>query len=269
MSQTRTLPTYFISHGGGPWPWVPQMRRMFSNLEASLKEMVAAWDSPPKAILMVSGHWEGAGVEVMAAPRPPMYYDYYNFPKETYDVVYPAAGAPALAQRAVDLLGAAGISAELNTQRGYDHGVFVPMSVMYPGAEVPLFQVSILASYDPEAHFNLGRALSVLRDEGVMIIGSGLSYHNLGKLGPEAAVPSAAFDAWLTEVMTLPPNDRLARLQDWTSAPYARVCHPQEDHLVPLFVALGAAAQEPATRIYHEDKMMGGISASGYRFGAL
>lgn len=266
---TKALPTYFISHGGGPWLWVPQMRETFAQLEQSLKDMVASWETPPKAILMVSGHWEGDEVEVMATERPPMIYDYNNFPQETYEVVYPAKGAPDMAQRAVDLLKDAGFDATLNTTQGYDHGVFVPMAAMYPDADIPLFQVSILRSYDPKRHFEMGRALSALRKEGVMIIGSGLSYHNLRMLGAEAAEPSAAFDAWLNSVMQMPPEERLAQLANWENAPSARICHPEEDHLVPLFVALGAAEDEPATTIYHEPDMMGSIAASGFRFGAV
>lgn len=269
MAPTAPLPTYFIAHGGGPWPWVPQMREVFANLEQSLKDMVAEWKTPPKAILMVSGHWEGDVVEVMASPRPPMVYDYFNFPRETYEVVYPAAGAPAFAARTLALLEAAGLPAKLNTERGYDHGVFVPMAVMYPDAEIPLFQVSILKSYDPARHFALGRALSALRREGVMIIGSGLSYHNLRRLGPAGAAPSAAFDAWLNQTMQLPPDERTARLKDWAKAPCARDCHPAEDHLVPLFVALGAAEDETAACVYHESAVMGGITASGFRFGSV
>lgn len=268
MIPTKTLPTYFISHGGGPWPWLPKMRTMFATLEQSLKAMVAEWDETPKAILMISGHWEGETVKVMTSARPAMVYDYYNFPKETYEVTYPAPGAPELAQRAMELLSAAGIDAEFDPERGYDHGVFAPMEVMYPNADVPLFQISILESYDPAAHFALGRALAPLRAEGVMIIGSGLSYHNLRLMGPEAAKPSAAFDAWLEEILAMNPAERTKRLEDWATAPYARVCHPEEDHLVPLFVALGAAENEGAKRVYHDVEMMGGVTASGFRFGA-
>ncbi|WP_375254232.1 DODA-type extradiol aromatic ring-opening family dioxygenase [Yoonia sp.] len=268
-ANTKALPTYFISHGGGPWPWVPKMRETFAKLETSLKDMVATWDAPPKAILMVSGHWEGAQVEVMATQQPPMIYDYHNFPKETYEVVYPAKGAPDFAQRTLELLLNAGFDAKLNTQQGYDHGVFVPMSVMYPNADIPLFQVSILSSYDPAEHFALGRALSALREEGVMIIGSGLSYHNLGRLGPEAAAPSVEFDAWLNAVMQMPSHERTTQLMAWEDAPSARICHPEEDHLVPLFVALGAAEDALAETVYHEPDMMGNIAASGFRFGAV
>ncbi|MEX0286854.1 MAG: class III extradiol ring-cleavage dioxygenase [Paracoccaceae bacterium] len=261
------LPTYFISHGGGPWPWVPQMREMFTNLERSFVEMVADLPERPRAVLMISGHWEADTAAVMAALNPPMVYDYYNFPAHTYEVVYPSPGAPDVAGWALDLLQAAGIDAHLDHTQGYDHGTFVPMEIMYPNADMPLFQISMLRSYDPAAHFAIGRALGPLRDEGVLIIGSGLSYHNLRLMGPEAAVPSAAFDAWLGEALVQAPQARTASLLDWEDAPYARVCHKEEDHLVPLFVALGAAEGEVATRVYHEDGLMGGVTASSYRFG--
>jgi len=245
------------------------MRKVFSALEQSRVNMIAEWKTPPEAIMMVSGLWESDTVEVMSSPKPPMVYDYYNFPKETYEVVYPADGAPVYADRACDHLQQAGFEAKLNTTQGYDHGVFVPMAAMYPKADIPLFQVSILKSYDPEIHFEMGRALAALRRENVMIIGSGLSYHNLRHLGPEAAVPSSAFDVWLNDVMALPSGAHTKRLLDWESAPYARMCHPEEDHLVPLFVALGEAEDDIATNIYQEAGLMGGISASGFRFGSV
>ncbi len=262
----HTLPTYFISHGGGPWPWIPQMRAMFANLEASLKAMVDDLPAPPRAILMISGHWEENEAAVMANPRPPMVYDYHGFPPETYKIVYPAPGAPDVAARALGLLQGAGIAAHLDTKQGFDHGTFAPMAVMYPNAEIPLFQISLLKSYDPAAHFAMGRALAPLRNEGVMIIGSGLSYHNLRMFGPAAKDPSEAFDAWLGQVLAKPPAERTAAIIDWESAPYARICHREEDHLVPLFVALGAAEGAKATRIYHDKGLFGGVTASSYRF---
>lgn len=264
---SNNMPTYFISHGGGPWPWVPQMRAAFGELERSLVRMVSDLEERPKAILMVSGHWEQEAVAVMASAMPPMEYDYTGFPPETYEVVYSAPGAPDLASRTRDMLTAAGIPATLDHARGFDHGTFAPLEIMYPAADVPVFQLSILKSYDPIAHVEMGRAIAGLREEGLLIIGSGLSYHNLGKMGPRAKEPSAAFDTWLRDAMALPPAQRTAQLAQWEAAPFARVCHPQEDHLLPLFVALGAAEAEPATLIYHEDNFMGGVSASSYRFG--
>ncbi len=262
------LPTYYISHGGGPWPWVPQMRATFAKLEDSLRRLAAEQAQTPRAVLMVSGHWETPDFAVMGAARPPMVYDYANFPEHTYRVTYPSPGAPPeLAERTRALIEAAGLPSAIDPDRGYDHGVFVPMAVMYPEAEVPLYQVSLQHGYDPEAHFRLGRALAPLRGEGVLIVGSGLSYHNLANFGPGAREPSAGFDAWLGETLKAPPGERTARLLDWDSAPYARAAHAEEDHLVPLFAALGAAEDAASTRIYHEADLRGGVTASSWRFG--
>lgn len=260
------MPTYFISHGGGPWPWMEDMRKGFAALEKSLAAMPGELPETPKAILMISGHWEADKARVMHAANPPMVYDYFGFPQHTYDVVYPAPGAPEIAERAKALLEEAGIDATLDETQGYDHGTFVPAYIMYPEAQVPVFQVSLLKGYDPEAHFAIGRALAPLRDEGVLIVGSGLSYHNLRNFGPQAEVPSKAFDAWLNDALDLDAGARTEALIRWEDAPYARVCHAEEDHLVPLFAALGAAEDGKATRVYHEDGIFGGVTASSWRF---
>lgn len=264
---SHRLPTYFISHGGGPWPWIPDMRRSFRVLEDSLARMPSELDQIPKAILMISGHWEGDAFAVMSSPNPPMVYDYSGFPPHTYEITYPAPGAPELAERTADLIRNAGLPTRLDAEQGFDHGTFAPLAIMYPEAQMPVFQVSMRRSYDPEEHFALGRALAPLRDEGVLIVGSGLSYHNLRLMGPEAKVPSTEFDTWLNEVMLQDPDSRYQSLLDWEQAPYARVCHKQEDHFVPLFTALGAAQTEPATQTYHEENIFGGVTASSFRFG--
>lgn len=261
------LPTYFISHGGGPWPWISNMRQMLASLEVSLARMPEEIGTVPKAILMVSGHWEESDFAVMSSPAPGMVYDYGGFPPETYKIVYPAPGAPELAARTADLLRAAGLPTHLDAKRGFDHGTFAPAYVMYPKAEVPIYQVSLQHGYDPAAHFALGRALAPLRDEGVLIVGSGLSYHNLRLFGPGAKAPSAAFDAWLADAMAMEPAARTKALMAWESAPSARICHPQEDHLVPLFAAVGAAEGEKATMVYHDANVFGGVTASSYRIG--
>ena len=261
------MPTYFISHGGGPWPWMPDWRAMFANLEASFVQMVEDLPERPKAILMISGHWEDASFAVMTSANPPMVYDYSGFPPETFRIKYQAPGAPELAQRAAELIKAAGLPVRLDATQGFDHGCFVPAHVMYPDASVPLFQVSLRKGYSPAEHFALGRALAPLRDEGVLILGSGLSYHNLRLFGPAARVPSEAFDAWLAETMAAAPEDRTNRLMHWEDAPYARVCHKEEDHFVPLFAALGAAEGETATMVYHDTGLFGGVTASSYRIG--
>jgi aromatic ring-opening dioxygenase catalytic subunit (LigB family) len=243
------------------------MRQEFRNLEASLKQMVQDLPERPKSVLMISGHWETPVATVMSGETPPMVYDYHGFPPETYDVRYPAPGDPEMAAYVVDLLEGAGIETAWDGTQGYDHGTFVPMHVMYPQADMPLFQLSILKSYDPGAHFAMGRALAPLRDEGVLIVGSGLSYHNLRAFGPTAKKPSQAFDRWLHDTLALPASARTGALVNWEQAPHARDCHAQEDHLVPIFAALGAAEDETATRIYHDRDLFGGVTASGYRFG--
>ncbi|NMD07023.1 MAG: dioxygenase [Phyllobacteriaceae bacterium] len=261
------MPTYFISHGGGPWPWLPDMRQMLRSLEVSLANMPREIGETPKAILMVSGHWEQDDFAVQSSPAPGMVYDYGGFPAFTYQIKYGAPGAPALAQRVASLLTAAGLPTHLDPTRGYDHGTFAPMQVMYPEANIPLLQVAIRHGYDPEEHLALGRALAPLRDEGVLIVGSGLSYHNLRLFGPGAKEPSAQFDAWLDAAMNADPKTRVEALKNWEKAPAARICHPAEDHLIPLMAAVGAAEGEKATRVYHDENVFGGVTASSYRFG--
>lgn len=263
------LPTYFISHGGGPWPWLEgDFRRQFDRLEGSLGDIAREVGEKPRAVLVVSGHWEEDQPTVQSGERPGMVYDYSGFPPHTYSIKYAAPGSPAVARRVKELLEAAGIPAALDPQRGFDHGTFAPLQAMYPEADVPVVQLSLKRGYDPGEHLAIGRALAPLRDEGVLIVGSGLSWHNLRMLGPSARVPSAAFDGWLDATLSSPPAERTRKLESWESAPAARLAHPQEDHFVPLMVAVGAAEDEPAARVYHEDGFMGGVTASSYRFGS-
>jgi len=261
------LPTYFISHGGGPWPWLPDMRKMMAPLEASLANMPKEIGETPKAILMISGHWEEDDFAVMSSPSPGMVYDYGGFPDFTYQIKYSAPGSPALAKRIEELLKAADLPTHLDATRGFDHGVFAPMQVMYPQANVPLLEVSIRHSYDPRQHLALGKALAPLRDEGILIVGSGLSYHNLRGFAPQFKEPSAQFDNWLHTAMLSVPEQREAFLIDWEKAPAARICHPREDHLIPLMAAVGAAWSDKATRVYYDQKVFGNITASSYKFG--
>jgi aromatic ring-opening dioxygenase catalytic subunit (LigB family) len=264
------LATYFISHGGGPWPWLEGgFRRQFDRLERSLADIPASLPEKPRAILMVSGHWEEDRFTVMSGERPGMVYDYSGFPEHTYRIVYGAPGAPAVAARVKELLEAAGIPAALDAGRGFDHGTYAPLAAMYPRADVPVLQLSLKKGYSPREHLAVGRALRALRDEGVLIVGSGLSFHNLRAFGPAAREPSRAFDGWLKETLDAAPAERTERLMRWDTAPAARSAHPQEDHFIPLLVALGAAEDEQAQRIYHEDDFMGGVTASSYRFGTL
>lgn len=267
---TTRQPTFFLSHGGGPWPWLDgEFRRDFDWLEASLKALPAQLPARPRAVLAVSGHWEAPGFTVSSAARPGMVYDYSGFPEHTYHISYPAPGAPDLAAEVVDLGRAAGIAIGTDPARGLDHGTFSMLRPIYPEADVPVVSLSLRQDYDPAAHVALGRALAPLRDRGVVIIGSGLSYHNLRLFNAQAAAPSAAFDAWLRQTLTdRDPAARLAGVQAWSYAPAARLAHPREDHLIPLMVALGAAGDDPATCIYSQNNLRGGITVSSWRFGA-
>ena len=210
----------------------------------------------------------GGRFTVQTHPHPPMYYDYGGFPEFTYHIEYPAPGAPDVAERVVDLLGASDIPVHRDRERGFDHGVFAPFAVVYPDADVPIVQLSIKRSFDPAEHLAAGRALAPLRDEGILIVGSGFTYHNLRNFGAGAAVPSQAFDDWLSAAMAAAPDERSRLLAEWHRAPSARIAHPREDHLIPLLVAVGAAEDEAADRFYHEDDFMGHISSSSFRLGA-
>ena len=268
---TSRLPTYFISHGGGPWPWMKkEMGATYDQLAASLADMPRQIGRTPKAILMVSAHWEAPAFTVQGNPRPPMIYDYGGFPPHTYEVHYDAPGSPELAQRVQSLIAAAGLPVQIDPERGYDHGMFAPMAAMYPKADVPVVQLSLRRGLDPAEHLALGRALAPLRDEDVLIVGSGLSYHNLRNFGPQAHGVSKAFDDWLDEaVVKGAPEARAAQLQNWAAAPAARMAHPREEHLIPLMVAVGAAEADAGERVYHEDAFMGGLVVSSYRFGGV
>ena len=262
------LPSYFISHGGGPWPWMPEMREPMAALAGALRGITRDLGGLPRAVLSISGHWEAPRFTAMSAARPGMVYDYHGFPAHTYQVQYPAPGAPALARRIEALLQDAGIDAGTDATQGYDHGTFAPLSVMYPDAQVPVLQLSLQAGDNPGAHLAAGRALRPLRDEGVLILGSGLSFHNLRLRGPAALAPSRAFDGWLHDTLAdFSGAARSARLSEWTQAPAARIAHPQEDHLLPLMVALGSAEDGVASRIHHEDPSAIGWTVSSWRFG--
>ena len=269
-SQTTRLPTYFISHGGGPWPYMDgEFRRNFDRLENSLHEMRATLGDAPRAVLMISGHWEERGLAISSGEHPGMVYDYQGFPEYLYRITYPAPGSPALARRVLTLLRANGLEARLDPTRGFDHGAFSIMKPLYPDARMPLVQLSLDASLDPELHIRVGRALAPLRDEGILIIGSGLSYHNLRAMNTPAGFAVAReFDAWLRQtLLERTPEHRTRALVEWEKAPAARAAHPREDHLLPLMVAVGAAESETAALVYHQTDFFGGLTVSSFRFG--
>jgi aromatic ring-opening dioxygenase catalytic subunit (LigB family) len=265
-----SLPTYFVSHGGGPWPYITDgFRRNFDKLEQSLIGMRAELASAVKAVLVVSGHWEEQGFAISSGVQPGMVYDYHGFPEYLYHIKYGAPGAPELAKRVQSLLQGRGIEAKLDPTRGFDHGTFSILKPLYPEEKVPVVQLSLDASYDPALHLEAGRALAPLRDEGVLIIGSGLSYHNLRAMrSNEGYEPSRQFDAWLQQTLIhSSPYERAKLLLEWEQAPSARAAHPREDHLIPLMVAVGAARDEPGALTYHQTDFAGGLTASSFRFG--
>lgn len=264
------LPSYFLSHGGGPWPWMEDARRtQYAALEASIAGIPTALGGLPKTVLMVTSHWETqTGFAVSAAAAPGMIYDYSGFPPHTYGIRYAAPGDPALAAEVAALLRGAGLGCTEDPARGFDHGTFTVMQVLRPQADIPVVQLSIRADYDVAAHIAAGRALAALREAGVLIIGSGLSYHNLRLWGEGARAPSHAFDAWLQQALIgTPAAAREQNLLHWQDAPAARQAHPREDHLIPLMVAAGAAGEDLAQSCYHEDEFFGAVAVSSFRFG--
>lgn len=264
MNHSR-FPVFFVSHGAGPWPYVDELRGAFARTAAGLAAIPRTLPEKPRAILAVSGHWEERAFTVASAPQPPMVYDYAGFPEHTYHIRYPAPGAPELAMRVRDLLEGSGIDTAEDPGRGFDHGVFVPLYLMYPQGDVPVAMLSIRADYDPLVHLQVGRALERLRDEGVLILGSGLTYHNLRRFGPPGAEASERFEAWLHDAVAEPDADiRAERLSHWEQAPEARQAHPREDHLVPLMVAAGAAGSSPGERFILD--RVWEVTMASYRF---
>lgn len=260
--------TYFINHGGGPCFFIDggSMRATWRELETYLRGFADRLPEPPRTILVVSGHWEETRPTVNAGAKPPLLFDYSGFPEHTYRLTWPAPGSPGLAELVRGLLASAGIDSDSDAARGWDHGVFVPMKVMYPDAEIPVVQLSLQRGLDAAAHLAIGRALKPLREEGVLIVGSGQSYHNMrGFFGGRSLDPGAeAFDDWLREQMVngATRDDALTR---WEDAPGAREAQPREDHLLPLMVAAGAASGEAGVVDFHGHAL--GKPISGFRFG--
>ena len=245
------------------WTWGPP--DTWHATERFLRSLAATLPAPPKAMIVVSGHWEEQKITVGSGAAPDLFFDYYGFPEHTYKLTWPAPGAPQLAARVADLLADAGLPVALDSERGYDHGVFIPLKVAFPNAEIPVVPLSLAANFDPELHLAAGRALAPLRDEGVLILGSGNSFHNLNAYyRPETQERAREFDRWLTAAMELPEPERSARLVRWQQAPFASYCHPREEHLIPLLIASGAGGEAPGKCIFTDEPMQATVSA--YRF---
>jgi aromatic ring-opening dioxygenase catalytic subunit (LigB family) len=246
--------------------WTMGPRDTWDKLAAFLRGLDASLPESPRALLVVSAHWETDVPTVLASSEPPLLFDYFGFPKHTYELEWPAPGSPELAQRVRALLEGAGIESKSETARGFDHGVFVPMKVAYADAKLPTVQLSLRTDLDPKAHLAIGRALSPLRDEGVLIVGSGMSFHNMSAFrNGGGAADSKAFDAWLSRIVELDATARDAELTAWTAAPAARASHPREEHLLPLMVAAGAAGADVGKTVFRD--VMMDMTASAIRFG--
>ena len=257
---TERFPSLFVSHGA------PTLALDASPAAGFLRTLGPALGTP-RAILVVSAHWDTPGFSVSAAERPRTIHDFGGFAPELYELRYPAPGAPELAQRVAELLGAAGIGCDVAAGRGLDHGAWVPLLLMYPEATIPVTQLSVSSSRGPAEHLAVGRALAPLRGEGVLVLASGSATHNLGQLAfgnPEPRAWAAEFEAWLAEKLAAGAVEDLVRYR--SLAPNAAVAHPTEEHLLPLFVALGAAGERPKAEVLHSSFQFGTLSMACYAF---
>ena len=242
---TQTAKALFISHGGGPMPLLGDAGH--KQMVSSLKN-IASKITRPDALLIVSAHWEEQIPTITAGQNPSLIYDYYGFPEESYDIQYPCAGDPSLANEIHALLNNARIEARLDKHRGFDHGVFVPLKIMYPEADIPCVQLSLMNNLDPSRHIEIGQALQPLSQKNVLVIGSGFSFHNLKAFFATETVESRelnhAFEEWLIKTCSCSDyleEERARMLIGWSDARGARYCHPREEHLLPLHVCYGMA----------------------------
>lgn len=201
----------------------------------------------PSAILLISAHWEAPVATITNGELPELIYDYSGFPEAAYHIQYPCPGSPELADQLYDALRSANIQVNLNDYRGYDHGMFVPLKIMYPGADIPCIQLSLLDSLDSEQHLSLGQALQSVEWENLLVIGSGASFHNLNAFfshDPKLNEKNQQFMEWLRDTLSselLSDAERRQQLAQWKNAPFAEYCHPREEHLLPLHVCYGMA----------------------------
>lgn len=256
-----SLPSLFISHGA------PTLALEPGRTGAALTAL--GRDLPrPQAILVASAHWETARPAASIAAHPETIHDFVGFPDELYRMTYPAPGAPDVARQAKDLLDAAGIGADLDAGRGLDHGAWVPLRFLYPAADIPVTQLSIQPRLTPAHHYRLGEALRPLRRAGVLIVGSGSLTHNLRELHMSGARPepyAVEFQDWVYNAVGA--NDVAALLDYRRRAPQAARAHPTDEHLLPLFVALGAAGDSDSARRINDEITYGALAMDAYAFG--
>jgi aromatic ring-opening dioxygenase catalytic subunit (LigB family) len=266
---TTKLPTLYLPHGGGPcffMEWTLGPRDTWDRMAAWLRGVTGLLAQRPREMLVISAHWEESVPTVTTAHDPPLLYDYYGFPPHTYELTWPAPGSPDLAARVRSLLSDAGIESAANATRGFDHGVFIPLKLAVPDADIPTVQLSLRTGLDPAEHLAIGRALAPLREQGVFLVGSGMSYHNLRAfMTPGARTPSRRFDDWMAEAVAREPSAREAELRAWSRAPSAREVHPREEHLLPLMVVAGAAGSDGGRSVFRDEVM--GAAVSAVQFG--
>ena len=254
-------PVLYLPHGGGPLPILGD--KGHEKMVSFLKEITSELGEPA-AILVISAHWEEEQATITSNSHPKIIYDYYGFPAEAYTIQYAAPGNPGLAKEIHALLIASGISTRLDEQRGFDHGLFVPLKLMFPHARITCIQLSLLKNLDPRKHIALGKAIASLREKNILIIGSGMSFHNLKTFfsnNIDSSKENEGFDHWLIETCTDPAISsevREQRLIEWEKAPFARFCHPREEHLLPLHVCYGIACfGTPIAKVAFNDQIMG------------
>jgi len=258
------LPSLFISHGSPMLALEPSPARDFlAGLGTSLPR--------PQAIVVASAHWDTPRPEISAVAANDTIHDFYGFPPALYAIRYPAPGNPALAQRIGTLLQDAGLNADFDATRGLDHGAWVPLSLMYPRHDIPVLQISLQADLGPDHHLRLGQALAPLPREDVLVIGSGTFTHNLGRLrrtAPDAAsLPDVvAFADWMDAALRQNRTDDLLAYRE--KAPYAVMQHPTDEHLLPLYVALGAAGEGAHATRLHASTRYGTLRMDAYAFSA-
>ena len=261
---TARQPSFFIPHGGGPCFFMPDPAGHWAGMGAFLRSLPEQLAEPPAAILVISAHWETDGFRVTRSSGLPLIYDYFGFPAQTYTLRYDAPGSAEIADEVVRLLRQKDISVEPDVERGFDHGVFIPMKVAFAQATIPIVAMSVDKLLDPAQHIAAGRALASLREQGVLIIGSGMSFHNLRAFGDKRFTSlSVEFDQWLTSTLMQPGDTRSAKLAQWAEAPGAQLAHPTAEHLIPLMVAAGAS-EAPGQKIYGELVLEAAVS--GFRF---
>lgn len=244
------MPSVYIPHGGGPSFFMTGERKQrYQQTEDFLRSFHTYLPARPDAILIVTAHWETPTVSFTGGKHPSLIYDYYGFPPHTYTLDYPAPGAPDLAQLAASLMAQSGIEAFVDQDYGWDHGVFIPLKVMFAQADIPVVAMSLQHSLDPELHSQMGRALTALRDDNILIVGAGMSYHNLANFAQQAPA-SYAFHDWLDQALSGDWMQRCQALATWQQAPGGLASHPREEHLLPLMVASGAGSDAPGRSIW-------------------